>query len=130
MFFDKLHPVGVVQQLLAEKYKHRWAKANAHITRGGEKDILTPATWVEMGRVGCKHLRWLGKVVPSRVHLANIRFHCDGWHTAARYQRRVGSQCVFCQQTQSEDSINHILRCPIIQDLFPESLKRGHLADF
>jgi len=57
--------------------------------------------------------------------LANVRFFFNGWHSAARYQRRKGSCCVFCQRQDSEDSIEHLVVCPRIHDFFPLSLKRG-----
>ena len=61
-----------------------------------------------------------------RVHTSNVRLHFNAWHTEARYQRRLGSICLLCQQEDSEDSIEHILRCPFINDLFPASLKKGY----
>ena len=86
---------------------------------------LAPDIWHRIGVVACKNLLWLGRRVPSRVHLANIRLHYNGWHTARRYQRRAGSTCLFCNADVSEDSIEHILKCDFVHSLFPRCLKKG-----
>ena len=72
----------------------------------------------------CKHLRWLSRRVPPRVHIANTRFHFNGWHTRRRYQNRLELSCMFCKA--GEDSIEHFLFCPAIQQLFPSYLKTGN----
>ena len=109
IFFDNIHPKGVVEKLLAKHYQDRWF-VGASLRRGeGHKRHRTDADWLHRGKISCKHLRWIGKCVPARVHIANMRFHCNGWHTEARYQRRSGSVCMFCELDNSEDSIEHIL---------------------
>ena len=79
-----------------------------------------------MGRQGCKHLRFIGSCLPSWVHLANVRFHFNGWHTERRYQRRSRSTCTFCQGDGSEDSIEHLLHCSVVQAFLPQSFKKGY----
>ena len=117
MFFDSVHPRGVVEKMLTCHYTTRWfAQAAATI----------PEAWfLQMGKAGGKHLRFIGQCVPSRVHLANIRLHFNGWHTQARYQQRTGSTCLFCNGRDSEDSIEHIVRCPVVQSFLPTSFKKG-----
>ena len=124
MFFDSIHPKGVVEHLLAHHYSSRWFAGTSFKTASG---VLVPIADValEMGNKGCKHLHFVGTCVPSRVHLANVRFHFNGWHTKARYQKRSGSTCLFCQLEESEDSIEHIICCPVIQDLLPRCYKKG-----
>ena len=73
-----------------------------------------------------KHLKWLGKRVPPRVHQANIRLHLNGWHTKRRYQE--DGCCEFCGKKGSEDSIEHFFYCSIVQDLLPAALKLGSPA--
>ena len=74
-----------------------------------------------------KVLKWLSSRVPARVHNANVRLHLNGFHTGRRYQNREAI-CPFCQSSTSEDSIEHLLRCSVIQNLFPPSLKSGNPA--
>ena len=125
MFFDSIHNKGVVQALLARHYSSRWFSGTECRPAPGIQASIS-ATWaLEMGRVGCKHIRFLGQCLPSRAHLANIRFQFNGWHTQARYQKRHASKCLFCQRDDSEDSIEHIVQCPVVQRCLSGTFKRG-----
>ena len=33
--------------------------------------------------------------------------------------------CVFCRQERCEDSIEHIVHCTVVQDVLPDSMRRG-----
>ena len=121
MFFDSLHKEGSARLVLISRYRERWCSPDFIQTRVR----LAPDIWHRIGVVACKNLLWLGRRVPSRVHLANIRLHYNGWHTARRYQRRAGSACLFCNADGSEDSIEHILKCDFVHSLFPRCLKKG-----
>ena len=99
---------------MEECYRFRWCRLLGNPTPG--KLAFSAAT----------QLKWIGKRLPSRVHLANVRFHFNGWHTARRYQRRHGSSCPFCKNESAEDSIEHFVYCPAVHGLFPESWKSGN----
>ena len=74
--------------------------------------------------LGCIFLKWLSRRVPPRVHIANTRFHFNGWHTRRRYQNRQDLSCMFCKA--GEDSIEHFVHCKAIQQLFPSYLRTGN----
>ena len=114
-FFNHVHPSGAAQERIDVCFRNRWR----HLYLFNVYDI--PKTTART----CKNLRWLAKRVPPRVHIANVRFVCNGWHTARRYQNRVGSQCLFCCVQGCEDSIEHIVHCKTVRSLFPTSLLRG-----
>ena len=114
MFLHHLHPPGSVHTLLMDKFTERWHK----------KGVLEHMSRQYFSQTSCHVLSSMSTLVPARVHLANVRFHFNGWHTAVRYQQR-GSSCVFCQQEGSEDSIEHLVVCRRIQEFFPASLKQG-----
>ena len=67
----------------------------------------------------------LSHIVPPRVHLSNIRLHSNAWHTRRRYQQRTNSFCMFCRDPEAEDSIEHIVSCPSVQQILPAKLKTG-----
>ena len=115
MFFHELHPPGSVHQVLMDRFSKHWDKPSllGHMSSGF------------YSQVACHTLKKLSTEVPARVHLANVRFHCNGWHTEARYQRRLGSRCNFCQDPSSQDCIEHLLVCPRIQTFFPARMKSG-----
>jgi hypothetical protein len=121
MFFNSLHEKGAARDVLVMRYRERWCSNDLIRVKARP----TPDIWHRIGSVACKNLLWLGKRVPSRVHLANIRLHYNGWHTARRYQRRAGSICAFCNAATSEDSIQHILKCEFVHNLSPNYLKKG-----
>ena len=72
----------------------------------------------------CNNLKWLSQQVPARVHLANVRLHFNGWHTECRYQVK-NSTCRFCHDPDSEDRIEHYLKCSFVHSFFPDSWKMG-----
>ena len=72
----------------------------------------------------CQTLKWLSSQVPARVHVANVRFHFNGWHTHRRYQDRV-RKCRFCDLAGTEDSIEHFVCCSWVNSCFPPHLKTG-----
>ena len=128
MFFDNTPPQRSLLLALKEMMRNRWCKCGfIRLT------IFSGSRWNQEALVdtlaqrSLAKLRSLSKCVPPRIHISNVRLHFNGWHTEARYQRRAGSVCLFCQREDSEDSIEHILRCPFINDLFPASLKKGYL---
>ncbi len=53
-----------------------------------------------------------------------MRFVCNGWHTCRRYQRR-DVKCLFCDNSEAEDSIEHFVHCDRVQDSFLDALKKG-----
>ena len=69
-------------------------------------------------------LLWLSSRVPSRVHIANLRWHYNGFHTAARYQKQA--RCIFCDSPSTEDRIEHFVVCDVVQSLIPAYLKQGN----
>ena len=107
--------------------RNRWCKCGfirlpvLSVSRWNREALLSVVTQRSLSK-----LRLLSKWVPPRVHNSNVRLHFNGWHTEARSQRRLGSVCMFCRGEDSEDSIEHILRCPFIHNLFPASLKKGY----
>ena len=127
MFFDDTHPKNSLLRTLKEMMRNRWCKCGFI-----RLPVISESRWNQEALLGIlaqrslTKLRLLSKWVPPRVHISNVRLHFNGWHTEARYQRRLGSVCLFCQQEDSEDSIEHILRCPFIHDLFPRYLKKGY----
>ena len=102
IFFKCIHPPGATIARLEECYRFRWCR------------LLGSNTPMKLAVSAATHLKWLGKRLPSRVHLANVRFQFNGWHTARRYQRRVGSSCPFCNNEAAEDSIEHFVYCPAV----------------
>ena len=72
----------------------------------------------------CSNLKWLSTRVPSRVHLANVRLHFNGWHSERRYQVR-DSTCRLCRKEGCEDSLEHFLVCDFVHGCFPDSWKSG-----
>ena len=70
-----------------------------------------------------KQLRWISKRLPPRVQIACVRFLFNGWHTGRRYQKRDSTRCLFCSMNNAEHSIEHLVYCPAVHDLFPDSLK-------
>jgi hypothetical protein len=127
MFFDSTRPKCSLPVALKEIIRNRWCEFGFI-----RLPALSGSRWNQeallsiLAQRSVAKLRSLSKCVPPRVHLSNVRLHFNGWHTEARYQRRLGSVCLFCQREDSEDSIEHILRCQFIQDLFPASLKKGY----
>ena len=120
MFFNILHKEGDARVVLIKRYRGRWCAPDFVQTRLR----LAPVIWHQIRMVACKNLLWLGRRVPSRVHLPNIRLHYNGWLTARRYQARVDSKCVFCNDNASEDSIAHILKCEFVQSPFPNRFSK------
>ena len=113
MFFESLHPAGSVFYKLINVYSERWC-TEFFETRYAEYLTYT----------ACQNLKWLSLHLPSRAHLANVRFHFNAWHTNRRYQRR-DKLCIFCGQEGSQDSIEHIVVCQVVQACLPSSLKAG-----
>ena len=70
MFHDSFHPPGATYYRLEEVYQERWCKS---VLLGGHVQYLT--------YTACENLKWLSRRVPSKVHLANVRLHFNGWHT-------------------------------------------------
>ena len=116
---------------MKEMMRNRWCKYGFL-----RLPVLLGSRWNQEALLGTlaqrspTKLKLLSRWVPPRVHISNVTLQFTGWHTEARYQRRVGSVCLFCQREDSEDSLEHILRCPYIQDLFPASLKKGYPPRF
>ena len=125
MFFDATHAKHSLLSTLREVMRNRWCKCGfirLPVLSGSSREALLGV----VAQRSLSKLRLLSKWVPPRVHNSNVRLHFNGWHTEARYQRRLGSVCMFCRGEDSEDSIEHILRCPFIHNLFPASLKKGY----
>jgi len=110
MFLDHLHPTSACYYRVLDAYHNRWCK---DIFVGGNEQYLA--------HTACLNLKWLSTQVPARVHLANVRLHLNGWHTERRYQRN--SVCRFCEIADSEDSIEHFVRCSWVSSFFPRSLQ-------
>ena len=92
VFFDNIHPKGSAQLVLAQRFRRRWCSDSlVHVKSRHDK------TWSQLAGLACKYLHLLSRRVPSRVHLANVRLHYNGWHTEARCQHRSNSKCVFCR---------------------------------
>ena len=53
---------------------------------------------------------------PSECTQRKYPFHFNAFHTARRYQKT--KPCLFCRASNSEDSIEHILKCPSIGSCF------------
>ena len=127
MFFEHTHPKNSLLQTLKEVMRNRWSKCGFI-----RLPVISESRWSHeallhiVAQRSLTKLRLLSKWVPPRVHISNVRLLFNGWHTEARYQRRLGSVCLFCQREDSEDSIEHILRCPFIHDMFPSYLKKGY----
>ena len=100
---------------LEEVYHKRWCKSA----------VLNIPQPRKLAENAAKHLQWISKRLPPRVQLACVRFQFNGWHTGRRYQRR-DTPCMFCNNINAMDSIEHIIRCDAIQDLFPPSMKTNH----
>jgi len=113
MFLDRLHPPGVVYYKLETIYQKRWCPS---VLPGGNPQFLA--------YTACRNLKWLSMQVPSRVHLANVRLHFNGWHTDCRYQRR-DSLCRFCEGAGTEDRVEHFLECDFVHNCFPAHWKPG-----
>ena len=109
--FDSFHPPGAVHHRFDRVFRKRWCVPN----------MLDNLRAARLSELAVKHLKWLGTRVPPRVHSASIRLHCNGWHTARRYQQQ--KPCVFCKS--EEDSIEHILHCSTIQHMLPPEFKVG-----
>ena len=116
-FFDDIYTIGAATLRLENVHRTRWCTPRV-------LSIPRPAA---LAAKAAKNLRWLAKRVPPRVHIANTRLHLNGWHTGRRYQRRNES-CKFCKNIQAEDSIEHLLFCPAVHDLFPVRMKIGNPA--
>ena len=71
-----------------------------------------------LGTAACKQLLWLSRVVPPRVHEANVRLHLNAWHTDRRYQIHKNTCCRFCRLAP-EDRIEHFVYCPVVRSVFP-----------
>ena len=62
---------------------------------------------------------------PPRVHLSNVRWQLNGWHTGRRYQQTLNTRCCFCTNPEAQDSIEHFIFCPALQQCLPSRLKSG-----
>ena len=113
MFFKSMHTHKAAQVLLEWHYADRWCK----------KHVIPSLKAPGLAACACANLLWLSSRVPSRVHIANLRWQFNGFHTAARYQRK--SRCVFCDGEDTEDRIEHFVICDVVQSLVPFHLKRG-----
>ena len=113
MFFDKIHPLGATYYRLEAIYSQRWVQS---VLIGGHVPYLT--------FTACENLKWLSLQVPARVHLANVRLHFNGWHTDRRYQDKH-TQCRFCRDEHSEDSLEHYMICTWVNSCFPPHWKTG-----
>lgn len=114
LLFDYTYKPGASVDRLAQVYSSRWCML-AGWNMGNGRAVATAAS---------EQLRWLSARVPPKVHAANVRFHFNGFHTARRYQR-LGVHCLFCEDPSSEDSIEHLMVCSVVQNLLPNSLKSG-----
>ena len=118
MFSDSTHLEHCFLRTMKEMMRNRWCKYGFL-----RLPVLLGSRWNQEALLGTlaqrslTKLKLLSRWVPPRVHISNVRLHFNGWHTEARYQRRVGIVCISCQREDSEDSIEHILRCPCIQDI-------------
>jgi len=112
-YFDSIHPPGATLSRIDACYRKRWCSSN----------LINNKRIHHLAHTSCKYLRWLSKRVPPRVHIANVRFACNGWHTGRRYQLKI--PCRYCNGLSTIDSIEHIVRCHMVQDLFPGTLKQG-----
>ena len=95
--------------LLEKNYRNRWCKPN----------LLGPLTYHKITPRILLKLRFLSTRIPPKVLLANVRMHLNGFHTARRYQKN--RPCLFCKQPYSTDSLEHILICHKLRDLFHDS---------
>jgi len=115
-FFNSLYHKHASIIRLEEVYRKRWCK----------QSLLNTPQPQKLATAAAKHLRWISKRLPPRVHIACCRFQFNGWHTGTRYQKRDSTRCMFCKSDGAEDSIEHFVFCRSIQDLFPSSLRTDH----
>ena len=115
-FFDSIYKRNATLIKLEQVYRDRWCKTQI-------MNFPRPAVLAQSaGRV----LRWLARRVPPKVHTANVRLHFNAFHTGRRYQRRLHTHCRFCNNEKAENSIEHIIHCRAVQQLFPDSMKYGN----
>ena len=113
-FHEQIYKVGATTCKLISVYTNRWCKPHLINEFNVAAIVLT----------ACKYLKWFPRRVPPRVHIANTRFHFNGWHTRRRYQNRQDLSCMFCKA--GEDNIEHFVHCKAIQQLFPLYLRTGN----
>ena len=114
MFFKSVHPNAPAQVLLARVYAERWCLRN----------VVPSMEAPGLASLACSNLLWLSSRVLSQVHSANLRWHYNGFHTAARYQRK--GRCIFCDGEGTEDRIEHFVKCAVVQSVTPAHLKSGN----
>jgi len=113
-FHSNIYTVGATINKLKTVYANRWCKPH----------LISEARVAGVALSAAKYLRWIARRTPPRVHIANTRFHFNGFHTLRRYQKRTDRSCMFCRK--GEDSIEHFVHCPSIHGLFPRYLKSGN----
>ena len=70
-FHSNIYTSGATITKLKSVYTKRWCKP--HLI--SDKNVAG----ITLTKVKC--LKWLARRVPPRVHIANTRFHFNGWHT-------------------------------------------------
>ena len=112
-FHTLRYTIGATTSKLQQVYAHRWCKPH----------LINDMRIAHLAMSTCKRLIWLSRRVPPRVHIANVRFQFNGFHTSRRYQKHT--RCLFCRQPAASDCIEHLVVCQAVQDLFPSHLKKG-----
>jgi len=113
-FHDNIYKHGATITRLKSVYAKRWCKPH----------LISDKNVAGITLTAVKYLKWLARRVPPRVHIANTRFHFNGWHTKRRYQNRADKSCMFCKL--GEDSIEHFVHCQTVNSLLPSYLKKGN----
>ena len=119
---DEFNAPGSLITHMQKTYRNRWCKP----------DILGNIPYHKLVQRLIGKLKFLSSQIPPKVLLANVRWHLNGFHTSRRYQKQ--GVCLFCNNSWSVDSIEHMSRCKSIRNLFPpawhsNSTRRLFLGD-
>ena len=112
-FHSNICMIGATINKLRAVYDKRWCRPH----------LLSETNVARVAMTAVKNLKWLARRVPPRVHIANVCFHFNEFHTQRRYRNRIGGSCMFCKS--GKDSIEHIVHCQMVHSMFPSYLKKG-----
>ena len=117
LFFNSIYRSRAAMVRLEEVYRKRWCKPA----------VLNLPRPRKLAESAAKHLRWISKRLPPRVKLVCVYDFISMVGTQGG-DTRGGTHpaCFAVINNETEDSIEHIIQCDAIQDLFPCSMKTNH----
>ena len=113
VLFETFHKKQAFQIRLQQAYADRWS----------QPPVALPVSHLK----ALTSLQEIGKHLPLKIMLANLRWQLNGFHTARRYQNQH-TPCLFCKSTDAQDSIEHIACCRAVRQLFPIQVDPSKIA--